>query len=344
MPLKVAILGRPTNVEKMENYYRLTMVEGGSPVLRLGLPASSEEIEISVFVSHYQAQQANVQSIPKGKALLVNGEIALDLDMAVCPGELGVIATNVRVVDAQSGPAPAKKTEPVAKKSAQPAQSEPAKPNKSVKLAKQADVAKHDKKQPLPQSQSVKPAKKNAKDQDKQIVEANKKQQKSTSQSKSSAEPPKPKLPDWLPELHKRENGVCQDCGQHLDLKVSHYRFLDPKKPAEMSNAKLLCSDCMVKKANPALTGEFTISNEVVETIKVKTGWTEVDAKRWAIEFPKKYALVLVGKKGVFRVYWTWVKEEPFRHVVIDNGVMVEVRESNLKRTSIHGHNDIAVV
>lgn len=111
MPAKIAILGRPEKVENLERYYRLTMLEGGSASTNAGLPQASEEIEYTVFLSPLQAQQNMIEKMPNGKSLLVNGELTIDLSIEECPGNIGIIATSVTLVDEPANGRPTKEEE-----------------------------------------------------------------------------------------------------------------------------------------------------------------------------------------------------------------------------------------
>ncbi len=337
MPIKVAILGRPTNIEKFDHYYRLTMLEGGSSKERLGLQPTSQ-IEITVFISPFQAQQSNVTSIPKNKVLLINGELAIDLDMTICPGELGVIATSVELVDA---PAPLQSMRSDNKDEKQKAEVPISKDVTKSKVKPKKIVELIESESDKPQKPSKKSAVSVPDLETKKKPKTKPKQENhSTEEAPTESNKQKSAMPEWLAELHQRQNGICQQCGQHLDIKMARYGVINKKKPESAKNAKLLCPDCLHHHPNPAQQGTFEITPEVIKRIMDNTGWDESTSQRWLYDFLRNYALVMIaGDGGEFRVYWSWVKEEPFSRVIIKDNTVIDLKDFHRKRKPIDSSN-----
>lgn len=137
--------------------------------------------------------------------------------------------------------------------------------------------------------------------------------------------PVESEMPVWFHQLYEQERGICKGCGQLVYHKIAHVGYVDPDKPKELTNAKLLCPDCVSGTPNIAL-GELLVSEDVIKAISVKTGWSKQKAVQWAGVFPRKNALVKVN--GSNRVYWTPFKHEPFRYMLLQEQTIIEVKET----------------
>ena len=255
MPVKIAIMGVPEQIERMEKYYRITMREGGSPVPLSGMPAASE-VELSVFVSFVQAAQVRLDRLEKGKALLINGEITLDMPVSECPGELGVIATSVNVVDAPV--AQAKQQTPVTKVNEKSANYQSAKPAQKAaqdKLAGRAKTAstatdKGEKGKRAEPAKKAQDGDKSAKKQQTGVVKKQGKQSNKTQQVKEKKINWKKIVSGEITRIHKEKNGVCEQCGQHVGRKIARALPIDDQKMLDVGNIKMVCVDCFADRSS----------------------------------------------------------------------------------------------
>jgi len=97
-------------------------------------------------------------------------------------------------------------------------------------------------------------------------------------------------------ELHKKYEGVCQNCGQRCDKKVVYIKELKDKKI-------IVCPDCNKGKERPKFKARKGIVDWVAGTLELDPR----EARKLLENFPVQYAMVAMGSQS--RVYWTWDKE-----------------------------------
>ncbi len=91
MAAKITLTGMPTgDIVATAHYFRFEMEEGGSPAPPKGLPVASV-MTFTVFVAVKSGKKLGLPRKPAHR-LLVQGELAADLPISECPGEMGVIA------------------------------------------------------------------------------------------------------------------------------------------------------------------------------------------------------------------------------------------------------------
>lgn len=96
MGTKITLVGtRDSKLRKTEKYFAFEMNLGGSKNSPKGLPTPSQEIQFTVFVSLKAGNKIHIDNLRTDTKLLVEGELALDVPMEECPGEIGVIAFKV---------------------------------------------------------------------------------------------------------------------------------------------------------------------------------------------------------------------------------------------------------
>ena len=89
------LMGKDHNAPKV---YSFDMQESGSPAAPKYLPKGSS-ITFTVFMNEKQFRKAGLdESTFKVNKLLVQGELVIDLDMNLCPGELGVAANQLQII------------------------------------------------------------------------------------------------------------------------------------------------------------------------------------------------------------------------------------------------------
>lgn len=90
-----SMMGKDHNAPKV---YSFDMQESGSPAVPKYLPKGSN-INFTVFLNEKQFRKAGLtESNFKSNKILVQGELVLDLDMDLCPGELGVAANQLQII------------------------------------------------------------------------------------------------------------------------------------------------------------------------------------------------------------------------------------------------------
>lgn len=109
MPQKITLTGKPTSelrvvkamMGKEHNapkVYSFDMEESGSPNAAKYLPKGSS-IHFTVFVNEKQFKKAGLEeSNFQDNKLLVQGELVLDLDLTLCPGEMGVTTNQLQII------------------------------------------------------------------------------------------------------------------------------------------------------------------------------------------------------------------------------------------------------
>jgi hypothetical protein len=110
MPQKITVTGipitslRPVKLPKQgtAKVYSFDMQESGSSNAPKGLPTASD-ILFTIFTNDKQLRKAGIDAnnISANK-LLVQGEIVIDLNTSVCPGEFGVTAFQLQVIPAKA--------------------------------------------------------------------------------------------------------------------------------------------------------------------------------------------------------------------------------------------------
>lgn len=90
-----SMMGKDHNSPKV---YSFDMQEGGSPAVPKYLPKGSD-IHFTVFLNEKQLRKAGLSEDNFiNNKLLVQGELVLDLEMDLCPGELGVAANQIQII------------------------------------------------------------------------------------------------------------------------------------------------------------------------------------------------------------------------------------------------------
>lgn len=74
----------------------------GSATQPKGCPAPSKSIEYTVFVSLKAGRKVELEKAKPNQKWLIQGEIALDIPMDECPGEIGVIAFQIAPIEKQN--------------------------------------------------------------------------------------------------------------------------------------------------------------------------------------------------------------------------------------------------
>lgn len=89
------LMGKDHNAPKV---YSFDMQESGSPATPKYLPKGSS-ILFTVFMNEKQFRKAGLdENTFNDCKLLVQGELVIDLEMSLCPGELGVAANQVQII------------------------------------------------------------------------------------------------------------------------------------------------------------------------------------------------------------------------------------------------------
>lgn len=102
-PLRIikSMMGRDHNAPKV---YSFDMQESGSSAAAKYLPKSSS-ILFTVFINEKQLRKAGLEEGNfQGNKIMVQGDLVIDLEMSVCPGELGVTANQIQVIQPKESP------------------------------------------------------------------------------------------------------------------------------------------------------------------------------------------------------------------------------------------------
>lgn len=103
MAAKITLTGtRSSKIRKTAQYYAFEMEQGGSKHAPKGLPLPSQQIQFTVFVSLKAGKKAGFELAPADTKWLVQGELALDVPVSECPGEIGVVAFQIGEVPNKS--------------------------------------------------------------------------------------------------------------------------------------------------------------------------------------------------------------------------------------------------
>lgn len=109
MGAKIAITGkRVSPIITTKDYHRFEILAGGSPSAPKGLPVASSVV-YSIFVGLKQGRAIEILKLPDDQLFLIAGEIILGLSKKICPGQIGVISFNTKLVESKT---PEAKEEP----------------------------------------------------------------------------------------------------------------------------------------------------------------------------------------------------------------------------------------
>lgn len=113
MGAKIKLTGSiDASVRKGAKYYAFELTTNGSPTAPKGLPLPSQSIEYTVFVALKAGNKVKLDKATPEQKWLIEGEIALDIPVSKCPGEIGVIAFQISEIPGKQK-AEAKTEEPV---------------------------------------------------------------------------------------------------------------------------------------------------------------------------------------------------------------------------------------
>lgn len=99
MGVKIAITGkRVSPIITTKDFYRFEILEGGSPSAPKGLPLASSVL-YSIFVGLKQGRAIDILNLPDDQLFLIAGEITMALPKRICPGQIGVISFNTKLVE-----------------------------------------------------------------------------------------------------------------------------------------------------------------------------------------------------------------------------------------------------
>ena len=102
MGAKIAITGkRVSPIITTKDYHRFEILAGGSPSAPKGLPLASSVL-YSIFVGLKQGRAIEILKLPDNQLFLIAGEIILGLSKKTCPGQIGVISFNIKLVEGKT--------------------------------------------------------------------------------------------------------------------------------------------------------------------------------------------------------------------------------------------------
>ena len=102
MGAKIAITGkRVSPIITTKDYYRFEILEGGSPSAPKGLPLASS-VRYSIFIGLKQGRAIDILKLPDDQLFLIAGEIIMGLSKKICPGQIGVISFNTKLVESKT--------------------------------------------------------------------------------------------------------------------------------------------------------------------------------------------------------------------------------------------------
>jgi len=96
-PLRIVreLMGKEHNSPKV---YSFDMQESGSPAAPKYLPKGSS-ITFTVFMNEKQFKKAGLdENSFMDNKLLVQGELVIDLELSLCPGEMGGTANQIQII------------------------------------------------------------------------------------------------------------------------------------------------------------------------------------------------------------------------------------------------------
>lgn len=148
MGAKITLVGtRTSKLRKTEKYFAFEMNLGGSKNGPKGLPTPSQEIQFTVFVSHKAGKKIHLENLQRDAKLLIQGELALDIPMKECPGEIGVIAFQISEVPPKEDEKPKEQ----ASKPVQPAQEKVNEVVSEVAAALESPTESQTEREPVPE-------------------------------------------------------------------------------------------------------------------------------------------------------------------------------------------------
>lgn len=102
-PLRIvkSMMGKEQNATKV---YSFDMQEGGSSIPAKSLPNGSD-IMFTVFVNEKQLRKAGIdENNIQDRKILIQGDIVLDIDINLCPGEIGVTTNLIQLIQPKDNP------------------------------------------------------------------------------------------------------------------------------------------------------------------------------------------------------------------------------------------------
>ena len=99
MVAKIIVTGkRVSPIITMKDFHRFEMLEGGSPSAPKGLPLASSVL-YSIFIGLKQGRALDILNLPEEQLFSISGEVTTALPKKICPGQIGVIAFNTKLID-----------------------------------------------------------------------------------------------------------------------------------------------------------------------------------------------------------------------------------------------------
>lgn len=99
MAAKITLTGKKVSpITTTKDYYRFDMRETGSLTAPKGLPLSSPVL-YSVFIGLKTGKAIDILKLTEDQFFLIAGEVTMDLLKEICPGQIGVIAFNVQLLE-----------------------------------------------------------------------------------------------------------------------------------------------------------------------------------------------------------------------------------------------------
>lgn len=99
MVAKIIVTGkRVSPIITMKDFHRFEMLEGGSPSAPKGLPLASSVL-YSIFVGLKQGRAIDILNLPEEQLFSISGEVTMALPKKICPGQIGVVAFNTKLID-----------------------------------------------------------------------------------------------------------------------------------------------------------------------------------------------------------------------------------------------------
>ena len=99
MVAKITVTGkRVSPITTMKDFHRFEMLEGGSPSAPKGLPLASSVL-YSIFIGLKQGKAIDLLNLPENQLFSIAGEVSMEIPKIICPGRIGVIAFNAKLID-----------------------------------------------------------------------------------------------------------------------------------------------------------------------------------------------------------------------------------------------------
>ncbi len=100
---KITLTGSVTSSwRQVAQYFVADLETGGSSTAPAGLPLPSKNITYTVFVSLKAGRKVGLETAPKDKRWVIQGELCLDLPLDQCSGEIGVVAYQISEMTAKA--------------------------------------------------------------------------------------------------------------------------------------------------------------------------------------------------------------------------------------------------